>query len=226
MDDHLIMMPKPSNREKLLSEGLRVVHERGYGASVRDIVQAAGVPQGSFTNHFVSKEAFGLEIVDLYRAAFNAEIAATLRNDALPPLERLRLWFRDTLDSLKQDDMRRGCLFGNLSAEASEHSELIRTRIAGIFRENQESVAYCLRAAVEAGELRRDIDVPDAAGFIVSGFEGAILIAKAQRSPEPIERFVRVLFPSVLKVELKPRGRGRGPAGRRPRGIAKRKKRT
>ena len=55
-------MSKSSNREKILTEGLRVVHERGYtGASVRDIVEAAGVPQGSFTNHFISKEAFCLE---------------------------------------------------------------------------------------------------------------------------------------------------------------------
>ena len=42
-------MPKPSHCEKLLAEGLQVVLEQGYGgASVRDIVQAAGVPQGSF----------------------------------------------------------------------------------------------------------------------------------------------------------------------------------
>ena len=42
-------MGKPSNREKILTKGLRVVHERGFaGASVRDIVEAAKVPQGSF----------------------------------------------------------------------------------------------------------------------------------------------------------------------------------
>ncbi len=198
MDDQITGVPKPSNREKLLTEGLRVVHERGFGSSVRDIVQAAGVPQGSFTNHFVSKEAFGLEIVDLYSAAFNAEIAATLRNDALPPLKRLRLWFQDTLDFLKQGDMQRGCLYANMAAEAIEHSERMRRRIAGAFRDNQESVAYCLRAAVEAGELSADVNVSDTAGFIISSFEGAILIAKAQRNPEPIERFIRVLFSSVL----------------------------
>src|SRR5882672_1420 len=55
-------MARESHKQKLLTEGLRVVHERGYGgASVRDIVAAAGVPHGSFTNHFASKEAFGLE---------------------------------------------------------------------------------------------------------------------------------------------------------------------
>src|SRR6202158_2619983 len=82
---------KPSHREKILTEGLRVVHERGFGgASVRDIVEAAGVPQGSFTNHFASKEAFCLEILDLYFTDVRAMIFRTLRNDSLPPLKRLR----------------------------------------------------------------------------------------------------------------------------------------
>src|ERR1700739_1838536 len=82
---------KPSHREKILTEGVRVVHERGCaGASVRDIVRAAGVPQGSFTNHFVSKEAFCLEALDLYFKDVRAIIQRTLRNDALPPFKRLR----------------------------------------------------------------------------------------------------------------------------------------
>src|SRR6266478_9174921 len=50
-------MPKRSHCEKLLQAGYEVVLERGYfGASLRDIVEAACVPQGSFTNHFASKE--------------------------------------------------------------------------------------------------------------------------------------------------------------------------
>src|ERR1700722_4239397 len=93
MDGHIRVMPKPSNRDKILTSGLRVVHEHGYaGASVRDIVQAAGVPQGSFTNHFASKEAFGLEILELYFANGREIIGETLRNDALPPLHRLGAW--------------------------------------------------------------------------------------------------------------------------------------
>jgi hypothetical protein len=35
-----------SNKDRILANGLKVVLERGYvGASVRDIVEAAGVPQ-------------------------------------------------------------------------------------------------------------------------------------------------------------------------------------
>jgi TetR/AcrR family transcriptional repressor of nem operon len=192
-------MSRPSNKEKLLSDGLRVVHQRGFGASsVRDIVQAAGVPQGSFTNHFASKEAFGLEILERYREMTSAAVTTTLRNDALPPLRRLRAWIDGQLEYLRKDDMRRGCLYGNLSAEASEESEAIRTRVASVFAENQASVAYCLEAAIDAGELAPNTDVQELAGFIVSSLQGAILVAKAQRSPVPVERFERVLFRDLL----------------------------
>src|SRR5262245_38068386 len=92
-------MSKPSTRDRILTEGLRVVHERCFaGASVRDIVHAAGVPQGSFTNHFASKEAFGLEVIELYFTHSREVIADTLRNDSLPPLQRLAAYidsFRD-----------------------------------------------------------------------------------------------------------------------------------
>ena len=75
-------MPKPSHREKLLAAGFQVVFEQGYcGASVRDIVQAAGVPQGSFTNHFRSKEAFSLEVLERYFDLVHQNIEKTLRND-------------------------------------------------------------------------------------------------------------------------------------------------
>jgi TetR/AcrR family transcriptional regulator, transcriptional repressor for nem operon len=193
-------MPKPSHREKILTEGLRVVHERGFaGASVRDIVQAAGVPQGSFTNHFASKEAFGLEVLDLYFARGCELMRETLRNDALPPLQRLGAYIDATKDRLNKNGMRSGCLYGNFTAEASDHSEILRQRLVEIFAEVQASVAYCLRAAKEAGELSPSLDCEEIAAFIVSSLQGANLLAKAARSPVPVERFKQILFSTVLR---------------------------
>ncbi len=193
-------MPKPSHREKILTEGLRVVHERGFaGASVRDIVQAAGVPQGSFTNHFASKEAFGLEVLDLYFARGCELMRETLRNDALPPLQRLGAYIDATKDRLNKNGMRSGCLYGNFTAEASDHSEILRQRLVEIFAEVQASVAYCLRAAKEAGELSPSLDCDEIAAFIVSSLQGANLLAKAARSPVPVERFKQILFSTVLR---------------------------
>jgi TetR/AcrR family transcriptional repressor of nem operon len=134
----------------------------------------------------------------------DAAVAATLRNDALPPLARLRGWIEGQLEYLKADDCRKGCLFGNLSAEASQHSEAIRTRVASAFTHYQEAVAYCLRAAVAAGELVSTTDTQEIAGFVISSLQGAILVAKAQRSPSPVERFLRILFSTVLQPAALP----------------------
>jgi TetR/AcrR family transcriptional repressor of nem operon len=200
MDEHIGGVPKLSNREKILTEGLRVVHERGFaGASVRDIVQAAGVPQGSFTNHFASKEAFGLEIIELYLAHGRELMRETLRNDARPPLERLAAYLDAGKDRLARNDMRNGCLFGNFTAEASDHSDIIRHRLVEIFAEVEQSIAYCLKAAVKAGELPKTFACDQIAGFMVAAMQGANLLAKAQRSPAPVEALKEVLFSKVLR---------------------------
>ena len=193
-------MTKLSNRERMLAAGLEVVHAHGYaGASVRDIVSAAGVPQGSFTNHFACKEEFVLEILDLYVAAGRELMAATLLNEALPPLQRLSSYLDANQSRLDANQMRNGCLFGNFSAEATDHSEPIRARLVEIFAELQRHLAICLRAAVDAGELPDDFDTGEVAGFIVSSLQGACLLAKAERSAAPFTRFKQVLFGQVLR---------------------------
>jgi TetR/AcrR family transcriptional regulator, transcriptional repressor for nem operon len=191
---------KPSNREKILTEGLRVVHERGFaGAASATIVEAAKVPQGSFTNHFASKEAFCLEILDLYFEGTRAMINETLRNDSFLPPQRLRTFVDAQINYLKRNGWRNGCLVGNFSAEASEHSEMIRKRIVQIFEEMRQSVAYCLRAAVKSGDLSRTNDGDELAGFPIASLQGAILQSKAERTAAPIERFKRLLFSTLLQ---------------------------
>ena len=192
-------MPKPSHRETLLNEGLKVVLSQGYsGASVRDIVRAAGVPQGSFTNHFASKEAFAQEVLDLYFAMVRNNVEKTLRNDSLAPLRRLRSWIDLQIAFLKNGNCRTGCLIGNFSIEASDQSELIRQRLTEIVRDINESIVYCLKAAVAAGEVSASTDVHEIASFIYSSSQGAILQSKVEQSIKPLERFKKVLFSQVL----------------------------
>jgi TetR/AcrR family transcriptional repressor of nem operon len=213
-------MPKPSHREKFLEAGFEVVLERGYcGASVRDIVQAAGAPQGSFTNHFASKDAFCLELLDRYFAMVEQNIRLTLRNDEVAPLARLEEWLDIVIRFLKKSEMRNGCLIGNFSAEAGEHSELIRQRLSEIYSEIHRSVAYCLEAAVKAGELSSSTDCDALADFIYAALQGAILQAKVVHSPAPFEPFKKTLFAVVLRQERPgpKRTPGRRPLARRPR---------
>jgi TetR/AcrR family transcriptional regulator, transcriptional repressor for nem operon len=193
-------MPKPSHRDKLLQEGLAVVLAQGYtGASVRDIVRAAGVPQGSFTNHFTSKEAFAEEVLDLYFSMVRTNIDKTLRNDSLPPLRRLQAWLDVQIAFLRKEEFRRGCLIGNFSIEASEQSKSIRKRLTEMFKYIHESIVYCLKAAVNAGELQPSTDINEIAAFLYSSWQGAVLQSKVEQSIKPLERFKSVLFGQILR---------------------------
>jgi TetR/AcrR family transcriptional repressor of nem operon len=199
MDDHVVSMSRPSNREKILEEGLKVVQEHGLAsASVRDIVTAAGVPLGSFSNHFTSKEAFGLEIVQRYFANSQRVELDTLRNDAKPPLARLKEYIARSRakESCGGDQ---GCLLGNLTAETGPAGDAMRHLLNEIFAEVGDSVAYCLEAAVKAGEVAADLNCQEVARFIVSSHQGAILLAKAEHSPAPIQRLEDMLFAVIMR---------------------------
>jgi TetR/AcrR family transcriptional regulator, transcriptional repressor for nem operon len=188
-----------SNKDRILANGLKVVLERGYvGASVRDIVEAAGVPQGSFTNHFASKEAFSLEILDLYFANNQVVIANTLRNDALSPLKRLRAYIDASITAIRNHGTKNGCLVGNFAAEASDHSEIIRKRVTKIYAEVREAVTDCLKAAVKDGELPKSLKASEMASFIVTGLQGAWLVSKVERDLAFAENFKKTLFSTVL----------------------------
>jgi TetR/AcrR family transcriptional regulator, transcriptional repressor for nem operon len=188
-------VPKPSLKEKLLEEGLKVVLSQGYhGASVRDIVRAADVPLGSFTNHFGSKEEFAQQVLNRYFSIISEMIEKTLQNASLSPLARLRAWLDAQVDFLKLSEFRSGCLIGNFTMEASGQSISIRDRLAEIIKAIEKAVASCLQAAVDAGEIPASTDVGSLAGFIYSSWQGAILQAKVEQSAEPLERFKSVLF--------------------------------
>jgi len=108
-------MPKSNHRNKILNAGLEVFYEHGFhGSGVQDVVDQAGVPKGSFYNHFKSKEALGLEVLDTYWSAGNAA-RSELRANSRAPLKRIDRH----LAALGYD--KNGCLVGNFSAEFSVH---------------------------------------------------------------------------------------------------------
>jgi TetR/AcrR family transcriptional regulator, transcriptional repressor for nem operon len=193
-------MPKPSHREILLTAGLRLIHEKGFsGASVRDIVTAAAVPQGSFTNHFRTKEQFGLAVLERYYYGYIKELMErTLLNEKRQPLERIRSYVNGLIDILEDGWTRKGCILGNFTAELTDDNEAIRRRVVEMFDEMQAAVKNCLKDAIRQGDLPRTAKAGELAGFFMSSQQGATLLCKAHRSVEPMRRFKRLFFSSIF----------------------------
>lgn len=192
-------MGRSSFRDKLVASGMHTVHQRGFATSgLREITAAAGVAQGSFTNHFASKDEFGVAVLDLYFDQTRAMIVQTLHDPSRGPTERLKAYFEAITDLFAAADWRYGCLVGNMGLEASEHSDVIRQRLSEIFAELTPPFAEVIREAQKVGEIRADLDSEEAGAVLLEAWHGAMLRMKIDRSPAPLDRFKRLIFPALL----------------------------
>ena len=192
-------MSKPSHREAILVAGLQVMFRSGYqGASVRDICAAASVPQGSFTNHFRSKEEFAKEVLDRYFANLQLSVREALGDKSLTPRQRLKRYLDIISGLLADDKWNRGCLIGDFSLETTSESKLLRDRLEAIFQEWRAPFASCIAEAQAAGEIDSTFDPTELAEFLLASWEGAILRMKVERGPAALERFKKIAFQTIF----------------------------
>ena len=173
-------------------------HRGLAGCSVRDITTAAEVPLGSFSNHFASKEAFAIAVIDRYFADVRDVIARTLDDATRPPLVRLRAYFDAITDRLAGRAWHDGCLIGNTSLDFTERSETIRRHLSQVFAEWHEPFARCLADAEADGDVLLTLPPIELADYLMASWQGAMLRMKVERSPAPLERFKTVVFDRIL----------------------------
>jgi TetR/AcrR family transcriptional repressor of nem operon len=197
-------MARHSNKDALKAAGLSVMFRRGYhGSGIRDVVAEAGVPQGSFTNHFRSKEAFALEVLDDYFDHTRRLVDEALGDRSRSPRERLRRYLEGVTSRLAADHFTRGCLIGDFSLETTQVSEPLRQRLQEIYAEWLKPFAACIAEAQSTGEISDRFAADDLADFLLSSWEGAILRMKVERDPAPLDRFRRIAFGTVFEEKVK-----------------------
>lgn len=191
-------MARADVRGKLLTAGLEALHKRGFNATgVQDITDAAKVPKGSFYNHFESKDALGVEVVNQYGAKA-AERRRPLLEGAEPPLVRLRDYFRQLNQLGPTSGFSRGCLLGNFGAELPSQSPAIRAALKTTFDDWAKAIAQVIREAQQAGDVSKDMSAETLANFLLNAWEGAVMRSKVEKGPAALDAFLSVTFNKIL----------------------------
>lgn len=191
-------MARHSNKQALLDAGLRVMFKQGFnGAAVRDVVTTAGVPQGSFTNHFSSKEQFGKEVLDQYFDHVQGLLQASLQDRTLGPRARMERYLDMIVERLRTDGFERGCLIGDLSIEVTQTSDLIREQLHRVFEQWLQPFAECIAEGQALGEFSTAFEPQEIAEYFLASWEGAILRMKVERSIAPLNRFRKIFFTTL-----------------------------
>lgn len=161
---------------------MTVFHERGFhNSGTQDVVTLAGVSKGSFYNHFKTKDALGLAVLDYYWESHQSSLRLLSAPDQ-SALQRIQAYFM----SVAYDD--NGCLIGNFSSELSGSDEF-RERLARLFSSWVAELATCISEGQKDGSIRENQNATTLAEFVLTSYEGAILKAKVDRDPAVLERF-------------------------------------
>ena len=193
-------MTAPSTREHLLEVGLERLRSTGYTATgVKEVLDLANVPKGSFYHYFPSKEAFAGEVFQRYVEGEVRRMERILGDRKVAPLKRLRRYFEEMISVYGQKATVSGCLVGSLSLEIADHSPKLQAQLKAVYGDWQRTLADVLREAVERGDLARSTQPDRLAEFLLNSYEGALVRMKADRSDRPLENFLHFAFDVLLK---------------------------
>jgi len=191
-------MPKPNVKEQIVASSLALLHSKGFNAtSVQDITAAAGVPKGSFYNHFTSKDELGVEVLRRYSEQAG-QIGAVLGDSSLPPLQRLREHFRLMVAANAAGDFNCGCMLGNFSTELSNQIPAIRQQARQSFGSMGGMLEQAIAQAQREGAIVNTRPAAQLADFAVDAWQGAVLRSKAEQDRAPLDRFVDMLLNQIL----------------------------
>ena len=161
---------------QILDVAERLVQVRGFNAfSYADVAAELGLTNAALHYHFPTKSELGEALISRYAARF---VGALLAIDAslADPLHKLDAYV-DLYGVVLRD--HRMCLCGMLAAEYETLSAGMQSAVARFFEKNENWLAEVLAQGLRDGQLSFAGSALDEARSIVSGLEGAMLIARS-----------------------------------------------
>ena len=160
---------------RILDSAERLVQIRGFnGFSYADVASELDITKASLHYHFPGKAELGEALVERYAARFADALSAIDKRGGKAPA-KLEAYANIYADVLRD---RRMCLCGMLAAEYDTLPEPMRQAIIGFFDDSEVWLTSVLEQGQEEGTLHLNGSASDEAQAIVSGLEGALLVAR------------------------------------------------
>ena len=160
---------------RILDIGERLVQVRGFnGFSYADVASELDMTKAALHYHFRGKAELGQALIERYTRRFTEALA---RIDARIPgaPEKLDAYARLYADVLRGQRM---CLCGMLAAEYQTLPDPMRDAVIAFLDLNEAWVEQVLCEGQRDGSITLAGPASDAARLIVSGLEGAMLVAR------------------------------------------------
>jgi TetR/AcrR family transcriptional repressor of nem operon len=184
--------------DRALDVAERLVQIRGFnGVSYADITDELKITKASLHYHFRSKAELGYALISRYSARF-ATALASIDRDVSRPRAKLDAYVEIYTGVLRGDRM---CLCGMLAAEYETLPEPMSEAVVTFFQDNETWLGTVISAGQADGSLSRSLTPGEASQMILSGLEGAMLLARTYgglpRFQSSAQRLLDALAPAA-----------------------------
>jgi TetR/AcrR family transcriptional repressor of lmrAB and yxaGH operons len=158
-----------------------LMRERGVQATAfSEVIQRSGAPRGSIYHHFPGGKAELVEAATRYAGDFTAAgLIAALDHD--DPVQAVHVFARSWTKILRESDFGAGCPVVAATLEG-DRSPAARAAAGAAFAGWESLIARALTPYVAPARAR------SIATLFITAIEGAVIVARAQRCTEPVER--------------------------------------
>ncbi len=172
--------PRSAEADTAIVEAtLELIAEHGLtGLSVESVAVKAGVGKATIYRRWPSKEALVEEALARLAEEMPPLVAEhpTVRGQLVEMLEQVRCKSPETLS---------GRIMPRMLSHASRSPELFTLYFDQVIRPRRERVAAALRAGIESGELRADLDVALAVSLVTAPMLYLNMVQAANGAPGP-----------------------------------------
>jgi TetR/AcrR family transcriptional repressor of nem operon len=182
-------------RERILATAAPLFNRLGYaGASMADLMAAAGLEKGGIYRHFASKKAIAVAAFDHAVRLHNARILAYLATAPADATSRLIAVAEGMASIVEDPAIEGGCPLLNTAIESDDAEgplyPALRARTRRAMAHLLGIVRGIVAEGVASGEFRVTTDVHAEASGVVAAMEGALMLTKLYDDPVHIQHAV------------------------------------
>lgn len=148
------------------------------------------VPKGSFYHFFPSKEDFALAVLESQISRIEYFGKKYLQQPGKPYIERFVDFYFNLMKPIQSSDYTIGCLVGTFGQEMSALSSPLRSAVGQGLNVLKGLICGFIKDGQQHGELDISLNAESLANYIVSAMQGSIILAKVEKSNQPIEIFI------------------------------------
>lgn len=173
----------PSTKTRMVEAMTMLLQKQGYNAtSVSELLEASDAPKGSLYHHFPGgKTELAAAALDEARQRIMQVLQRLKEKAQQNPIRVIQLFIDFYIRQMQVSNYEQGCPIATVTLETAATVDVLQVTVKKFFDDMVEFVAAMLE------EYGLDSDMAHTQALvIVSIIEGALILSRAQRSPQPL----------------------------------------